>query len=667
MRRPMVGHETRLQVSISAFFALLILPALGATIAFSYHENVRNLTELSQRFINRARDDAIAMANGLLRPVESALRLTAAAENIKPGFFRADESADLLYQVLTSAPQIDAVYVSFEDGFHRVVTRMDADRRRTDSRIPPRANWHMSYIDAFGPGVHRERHRFFYERWPTVIGEFSVDASSFDVRLLVPQYQLSKQSGTLSVTDPFINPDTGAPVIALGYPIRVADKFVGVASAHITLDTLSELLAAHRASANSITVITDQYGRVLGHSVPGTAVSHDGGQARLVSVEKLHDPQVVEAIQLHNSGRPDRFSFELPSTHKDYVALFSELPAGSAKEWRVLVVTPMNDFIGELNRTNRLLIWAAVVLTLVEGGLIYIMARRISAPIVAVSDAIQRIRTLSFGGELPTGSRIREVAQLQRATGLLASALRSFSLFAPVGIVRELIESGRPVAPFVEQRFMTILFSDVEGFTSIAEKLSPQELSEQTSRYFELVTSAVSQEGGTVDKFIGDSVMAFWGAPAAAENQAFKACVAALRAQHRMSHLNARWIAEGKKPMRVRIGIHCADVVVGNVGSPERLNYTAMGDGVNVASRIEGLNKQFGSSICISQDVQMQVGSSVVSRPLGQISVRGRESEIKVYELLAIAGSDDPELSHELDRGNGSGPVRSAPATHGAA
>jgi class 3 adenylate cyclase len=230
----------------------------------------------------------------------------------------------------------------------------------------------------------------------------------------------------------------------------------------------------------------------------------------------------------------------------------------------------------------------------------------------------------------------------------LHNALRSFSLFAPVGIVRDLIDSGRPLAPGMEQRFMTILFSDVESFTSIAEQLSPQELSQQTSRYFETVTSAIAGEGGTIDKFIGDSVMAFWGAPMAIDDHVFRACVAALKASYRMKQLNAQWASEGRRQMRVRFGMHCDTVVVGNVGSPERLSYTVMGDGVNVASRIEGLNKQFGTSICISENVHERVAGRIIARALGRVPVKGRATEIMVYELLGIASSNDPELAADL-------------------
>jgi hypothetical protein len=322
---------TRLQVSISAIFALLILPALGAVIAFSYYENARNLTNVSQRFIDRARDDAVEMSRNLLEPVGATLRLVAAAEQATPGFFHSDESANLLYQALVSAPQIDAVYASFENGYHRVVTHIDDDRRRSDPRIPANANWHMSFIDDFTTGADRQRHRTFYETWPTSIGGYSV-VTTLDVRMAAPQYQLARQSMALAVSDPFINPDTGYPVLALGYPIRVEENFVGVASAQITLNGLSDLLAKHKASANSITVIADQYGKLLAHPVPGKAVRLVDGQLRLIDWAKVDDPQVTEAIRRHASGNDDRFTFELESDGREYVALFSQFPAGFAKD-----------------------------------------------------------------------------------------------------------------------------------------------------------------------------------------------------------------------------------------------------------------------------------------------------------------------------------------------
>ena len=632
---------TRLQLSISGVFALLILPALGAVIAFSYYENARNLTSVSKRFIDRARDDALDLVSEFLDPVGATLRIVSAVASTSPERFRAEESRNILYEALTSAPQIDAVYTSFDDGYHRVVTRMDEDRRRTDPRIPALANWHSSYIDPIAPGTQRMRHRTFFQKWPEPIGNYSED-SKFDVQAL-PHYRAARLHNGLVLTDPVINPDTGYPVISMAYPISVEGRFVGAASANMTLGVLSSYLHKHRASPNSITLIVDDLGIIIAHPTASKGLRRSKGLVELQNVSDLGEPHMVKAVQQRKVLGRDRFTFEEGSDDKEYVALFSKIPDKFSKNWEVIVVTPTDDFVGALRETNRQLLWLMLALVLVESTLIYLMARTISAPIENVSAAIERIRSLSFGQSLASRSRIREIGQLQRATILLENALRSFSVFVPVGLVRGLIESGKPLAPSVETRFITIFFSDLENFTTISEQLSPQELSDQTSRYFENVTAAVAEEQGTIDKFIGDSVMAFWGAPAAMEDHVYRACIAALKASHRMKRLNAEWLKEGRAAMPMRIGLHCADVVVGNVGSAERLSYTAMGDGVNTASRVEGLNKQFGTSICISDSVHKLVADRVVARPLQRVAVKGRRAEFLVYELLGIVDSIDPE------------------------
>jgi class 3 adenylate cyclase len=147
-----------------------------------------------------------------------------------------------------------------------------------------------------------------------------------------------------------------------------------------------------------------------------------------------------------------------------------------------------------------------------------------------------------------------------------------------------------------------------------------------------------------VDKLGGGGVVPFWGAPAPQSDHVLRACAGALRAARRMEKLNQVWSAEGRPNMRIRIGLNCANVLVGNVGSSERLSYTVMGDGVNVAARLEGINKTFGTTICISDSVFEAVEADILARPLRKVQVKGRKHEFMIYELLGIKGSSDPEL-----------------------
>jgi adenylate cyclase len=240
----------------------------------------------------------------------------------------------------------------------------------------------------------------------------------------------------------------------------------------------------------------------------------------------------------------------------------------------------------------------------------------------------------------PVHSRIREIASLSNAVTTLQGAIAAFSAFVPRELVRQLVGPQNKLALGGRSQFLTVMFTDLESFSTWAESTPAQELLVRVSAYFEVVTRAVNQEAGTLDKFIGDGVMAFWGAPAVLEDHAYRACVAALRIQQGMDELNAQWAAQGLAPLHVRIGIHSDAVIVGNIGSLERMSYTVMGDGVNLAARLEGTNKEFGTRICISHSVFREAGERLLLRRLGVVTVKGRRADMQVYEVMGLKGGD---------------------------
>ena len=634
----------RLSAVMSALFVLLSIPVLIFILAYNYRQNAAAINATLNDVVTQTKHVSIDDAEHLINPVAGTLRLLAAAAAEDPDEFRNEASRDLLYHALTSAPQIDAAFVSFEDGFHRVVTRMDDDRRRSDPKIPASANWHSSYIDAFAGQARRVRHRTFYDNWPHVVGAYDVGTIE-DIRTLAG-YQAAKATRSLIVEGPWPNPDTGYPVITLRYPIIKDDIFIGCASANITLDVLSRFLTTHRASPHSTTLIADPTkGTIIAYPDPKKTVRREGNLLELTTLDTIADDNVREANRLHNQTNRDEFLFASPQNGEEISASFTSIPASFGQPWEIIILTPTDDFVGTLKRTNRQMILLIAGLTGVELLLIYFFARRLSRPIENVSRQLRSVEDLTFSHAAPPSSKIKEIRELQTALALFETSLRSFALFVPLGVVRALIKTGIPLALGVESRFMTVLFADLQDFSRLAEQMTPNDLLAQLSVYFETVSRAIAEEHGTVDKFIGDGVMAFWGAPARRDDHVLRACCGALRAARRMQQLDLDWRAQGRPPLRLRIGLHCAEVLVGNVGSSERLSYTVMGDGVNVAARLEGINKEFGTTICISDSVVEAVGSDIVARPIKKVQVKGRKHKFMVYELLGIRTSDDPELA----------------------
>jgi class 3 adenylate cyclase/ABC-type nitrate/sulfonate/bicarbonate transport system substrate-binding protein len=640
----------KLSAVMSALFVCLSIPILIFILVYNYHTNSIAIVSTLREDVAKTNQASIESTQNLIQPVASTLRLLATAAAADPAFFRTEESRDFLYQALTAAPQIDAAYVSFEDGYHRVVTRIDDDRRRSDPQIPATANWHSSYIDDFTAAKDRARHRLFFDTWPHIVGQYATP-TTMDIRTL-PGYRAAKESGSLVVTEPTINPDTGFPVIFVRYPIVRGGEFIGVASANITLDILSRFLLSHRTSPHSTTIIADPIdGTIIAASDRQKSVQMVDGRLQVAKLDNIADDDVREAYRLHSQTNQNDFLFRSPLTGAESSASFTRIPESFGRPWEVINLTPTGDFVGALEETNRRMVVIIVVLTALELLLMYFVAARLARPIETVSQELKAVESMSFTSSPVRKSNIGEIAQLQSAAALLRNSLQSFSSFVPLGVVRQLIRSGIPLALGVEQRFLTVFFSDLENFSTHAEQLPPNELLGQLSTYFEEVSRAISEEHGTVDKFIGDGIMAFWGAPAPRSDHVLRACAGSMRAARRMEKVNRTWKAEGRPSIRMRIGLHCANVLVGNVGSSERLSYTVMGDGVNVAARLEGVNKTFGTTICISDSVFEAVGPEIAARPLRKVTVKGRKHEFMIYELLGIANSNDPELELRAEDG----------------
>jgi adenylate cyclase len=193
-----------------------------------------------------------------------------------------------------------------------------------------------------------------------------------------------------------------------------------------------------------------------------------------------------------------------------------------------------------------------------------------------------------------------------------------------------------------ERRTLTLLFTDLKGFTSFSETVEAETVSRMVSDYLAAMTAVVFEHGGTVDKFIGDSVMAFWNAPLDDPDHAHDACAAALAMQRALAQLNARWTTRGLPAQRMQIGMHTGPVSVGNMGTPRRFAYTAVGDSVNLAARLEPLNDEYGTQVCVSQSTVDAAGTEFFTRFLDLVAVKGKTVPVAVYELLGRACDAEP-------------------------
>jgi adenylate cyclase len=219
-----------------------------------------------------------------------------------------------------------------------------------------------------------------------------------------------------------------------------------------------------------------------------------------------------------------------------------------------------------------------------------------------------------------------------------------FSKYISAAVVNELVANPEKAKLGGDRRELTVFFSDIAGFTTISEQFytRPEGLVELLNEYLDEMTGIVLKHEGTLDKYEGDAIMAFWGAPIPQKDHALRTCLASLDMQKRLAAMRPKWKKEGRPALEVRIGINTGTMIVGNMGGRDRFDYTVIGDSVNLASRLEGANKQYGSKIMISDFTFQHVKGHVTVRELDLIQVKGKTEPVKVWELL---GTSDLQMT----------------------
>ena len=235
--------------------------------------------------------------------------------------------------------------------------------------------------------------------------------------------------------------------------------------------------------------------------------------------------------------------------------------------------------------------------------------------------------TLAWGG----ATAVRETDEAREKSRIR----KMFQQYVPPAVVQELIHRPELLALGGEERVATVLFSDVKGFSRVAEGLAPTRLVALLNEYLTAMTDVVVEHGGVIDKYLGDALMAEFGVPVPLDDHAVRACRAALRMRDELRRLRADWEKRGMPALHARIGINTGRVLVGNLGSYRMMDYTCMGDQVNLASRMEGANKEYGTEILVSEFTWREVQAHLVGREIDRVRVPGRDEPVGVYELIA--------------------------------
>jgi adenylate cyclase len=427
--------------------------------------------------------------------------------------------------------------------------------------------------------------------------------------------------------------DDAAPAYqVLGAPVLFEQEIHGVVIAGTRLD---------RAALASIA------------DVSGVALALYAGERLLASTLPREDEVALAGHVRAGAGGAS----QLATGGRRWLAQRAPIAAGDdPSEAAFLVLASIDAELADLARLRLLFLAIGGAILLVALVTTALLARGITRPLAALGSAARRIGRGDFGVRV-SDAGADELAALGRAFNAMAEGLaerevtkRALERYVSKPVAAEILANPTAVQRAGVRRELSVLFADLGGFTALAESLAPERVVAHLNEYFEAACAAVLAQDGTVKEFVGDGLVAFWGAPLPQPDHARRACLAALDARDRLSRLRASWAERGAPAPSFRLAVHTGELVVGEIGTAERVTYGAVGDAMNLASRLEGANKFYGTEILISEATRAAAGPEVIAREVDQVRVVGRRQPVRIFELVGRKGEVDGATLERLVR-----------------
>ncbi|AMK12580.1 hypothetical protein AWY79_16450 [Pseudodesulfovibrio indicus] len=538
----------------------------------------------------------------------------------------------VFFSFLEQHQDFSSVYIGFDDGDFYLVSSL-AGRNELKGRlgIPGSARWYTQEIGHLADGTRYELKKYLDSGMVTV-GSSASRNVEYDPRRRV-WFRTAAGRIAPSLSDVYIFSLSGEPGITVSR--RFDGAVSGVFGLDLSLANLCRFVQRQTLGDNSEIMIFGPTGKVYAYSDLDRMVKSLGGDKGEPAVDRLGVPALSELMRGFRA-REDKTveAGEMSVGGERYLFRVDPLPVEYGKELFVAVAVPESQFTGPIARIGTRTLYVSLGLLLLSLPVVFGVAKLISRPLRLLTVAVHEIKSFNLNTPVSIRTVITEIRDLTAALETMRNSLKVFGSYVPRPLVKRMITNDIVPALGGERRELTLLFSDIEGFTNIAEGMSPEELTADVTTYFKRISQVILHTGGTVDKYIGDAVMAFWNAPVRNAGHAHDACLAALRCEAALRIFNMGRENQGKAAFRTRMGVHTGEAVVGNIGSSDRMAYTAIGASVNLASRLEGLNKYLGTSILVSESTRAAAGDQFVFRFAGRVVAKGTSSGVGAYELL---------------------------------
>jgi adenylate cyclase len=625
-----IGFRTSI---ITVFIAVVLF--VGLILVYLSFDRVSSITRTAaSTFIEKVAQLGADRIDAQFKSVSDSLDILAGLPAVQSA--EIDDNPRLyalMASMLRNNPQLFSLYVGYEDGSFLEMDFIDRAKPsfRASLNVDEDAVFRLVLISRTGKANAASATQYLSEN---LIPVAEVPGpTNYDPRRRPWYVDAFKDEKTL-LTGPYIFFATGEP----GYTFRTRLKEGrrGVVAGDLLLNRLEQLLAQQRLGQSGLTFLFNEAGNIVAHPEMGRLMDASDELPTLAAIDLAGLSPAIEAWR--KGGRAQQIFAD--QAGRTYVAAFRPIEIAGPANIHLAVVAPLDEFFSTIISERRALFAAALAFVLATLPLAFWLGSLMARSLRELAKQTDEIQRFQVAEQPRLRSMINEIDELGRSVFTMRTVVRNFSSFVPKQIVRQLIESGTSLGLGGTRREVTVLFTDVADFTAKTEKADPSQVMIFTSRYFASLSEVIMNHHGTIDKFIGDAVMALWNAPTDDHDHTIHACEAVLACLRKNDELNESFGNEGWPPYETRFGLHVGDAVVGNVGSSERMNYTALGATINLAARLEGLNKNYGTRVLASADVKARAEHRFVFRTIDRISPKGFAEAVAIHELRCAREGD---------------------------
>jgi adenylate cyclase len=632
-RPPRLGFKT----SIIALFVAIVL-FIGLTLVYLSFSRITSVTNsAASKFIDKVAELSADRIGFQFKLVKDDLEVLKGIPSIQTAdIIDNPRFTALLAAMLRNNEQLFSLYVGYDDGSFIELDAIEGARREARTRLeaPDQAAFRLVIVSRADPAGIKSRRLFLSDKLETI--RELPGPLDYEPRERPWYKDASRRDGTW-LTGPYVFFATGKE----GYTVRLAleQGRNGVVAGDLLLEATQELLKREQLTPSAVAFLFDDDDHILAHP----KMSEIMGREVSGTIPRLRETDMAGVLKAIRAWRANGISeqFFREPAGRLYAAAFRTILNSGAATLHVAVVAPVDEFFANILSERGRLFAAALAFVGLMIPIVYFLGALLSRSLRTLAEETDRIQRFEPSIAPAVHSIIREIDELGRSVSTMRTVTQTFSRFVPRRLVERLIETGTPMQLGGTRREVTLLFSDVVNFTEITEKADPTKVMQYTSRYFAAMSREIMSHSGTVDKFIGDAIMAIWNAPADDPDHAVHASAAALAFQRANVQLNAEFEREEWPVYRTRIGLHTGEAVVGNIGSEDRMNYTALGATVNLAARLEGLNKNYGTSILVSSALKERAGARFCFRTVDRISPKGFAEAFEIYELRCASDEGD--------------------------